>query len=45
VRDRPADSPLPSSEPSNEARADLELATVVELPTRLAPLGTEVATG
>jgi HAD superfamily hydrolase (TIGR01509 family) len=45
VRDRPADSPLPSSEPSDEVRADLELATVVELPTRLAPLGTEVATG
>jgi HAD superfamily hydrolase (TIGR01509 family) len=44
VRDRPADSPLPSSEPSDDVRADLELATVIDLASRLAPLGTEVAT-
>jgi FMN phosphatase YigB (HAD superfamily) len=45
VRDRPADSPLPSSEPSHDVRADLELGTVMELASRLAPLGAEVATG
>jgi len=45
VRDRPADSPLPSSERSDDVRADLELATVMELAPRLAPLGARVATG
>ena len=45
VRDRPVDSPLPSSEPSDDVRADLELATVIELAPRLEPLGTRVATG
>jgi FMN phosphatase YigB (HAD superfamily) len=45
VRARPADSPLPSSEPSGDVRADLELATVIELASRLAPLGTELVTG
>jgi HAD superfamily hydrolase (TIGR01509 family) len=45
VRDRPADSPLPSSERSDDVRADLELATVIELAPRLAPLGARVATG
>ena len=45
VRERPADSPLPSSEPSGDVRADLEVATVIELASRLAPLGTELVTG
>jgi HAD superfamily hydrolase (TIGR01509 family) len=45
VRERPDDSPLPSSEPGGDVRADLELATVAELASRLAPVGAEVATG
>ena len=45
VRERPEDSPLPSSEPNGDVRADLELATVAELAARLAPIGAKVATG
>ena len=45
VRDRPADSPLPSSEPNDDVRADLELATVTDLPARLASVGSAVASG
>jgi HAD superfamily hydrolase (TIGR01509 family) len=45
VRERPDDSPLPSSEPGGDVRADLELATVAELASRLAPVRAEVATG
>jgi FMN phosphatase YigB (HAD superfamily) len=45
VRERPADSPLPSSEPDGEVTADLELATVGELAARLAHAGAEVRAG
>jgi len=43
VRDRPADSPLPSSEPGDDARVDLVLDRVTDLADRLAPLDGEVA--
>jgi len=45
VRERPADSPLPSSEPDGEVTADLEVATVGELAARLAHAGAEVRAG
>jgi FMN phosphatase YigB (HAD superfamily) len=37
VRDRPADSPLPSSEPGGDRRADLEIDSVMDLERSLAP--------
>jgi HAD superfamily hydrolase (TIGR01509 family) len=37
IRERPADTPLPTSEPNGDVTADLELATVSELAARLAP--------
>jgi HAD superfamily hydrolase (TIGR01509 family) len=45
VRERPEDSPLPSSEPTDDVAADLELSTAGELAAHLAPVGARVASG
>jgi HAD superfamily hydrolase (TIGR01509 family) len=45
VRERPEDSPLPSSEPTDDVAADLELSTAGELAAHLAPVGARVAGG
>ncbi|HEY7969944.1 MAG TPA: HAD family hydrolase [Candidatus Limnocylindrales bacterium] len=45
VRERPEDSPLPSSEPTDDVAADLELSVVAELAAHLAPVGAKVETG